>query len=1046
MKSYFLKAGSDKILLILFLLLISFSVSFPQESTKTYDVTNRNLIQKYLYPDGQCSFFDGFPFDYGVYIGSSTEAKTIRRSICEFPINFPAGAYVTNVEFIYKNDVSYASNFRLYYIPDIGSSLKYADLWAMTEASGVTELDFFVGTSARTVEMSITKLRDFVNNAIESGKTKIYLGLRAANENESTTASSFEKLQLRYTYEIGTKYTIKNSNGIGKIDLSINNGPFSEVPGDTVIRKKIGTVIKLRAKEEQFDGTHYWVWNQDPNTVQSTKSYWSKDNKLNIITFGNIEVQDAANENEFYVTYTAQLWKKYVINRVDKTEFDGNFQTNDLTRVVEGNSLNIPYSETLTKTTGTYDFAGWEDGEGSLRTPTDNATYTALYKIPNKSNASTAFSSSSQRKFIRTPDGSLHMVYESMGYVWYERSSNEGASWEMMNDGKPISGSGGKSPSIDYADLNGYGYIGIVFQEGSDIRYCSVEYSKNESSTIFYPLSYPENPIFNDLSEGEAMPVIAFGKIPYGEFLVVWKDNRNNYDGQEDGFYGAYCSHDGNYIYYMNYIEGINSGTKSLHPCLVSNKLDNNTFHLAWEDNISDVAGQKSGSISYARLSVSQGVPQGIICNKYNANISNGSGLIKNSMPSMIVGSDNNNGVRLAWIGDNNQGQWSDVFRGMFSDGTWNPRFWKFGSRVISQSLNLGSDGYFLTFSEFYYYNVCQNRFTDSRTLSNIYTLNTTGRNVQLNNDAGGTSRKMFVMSFNNTAGSLPLSFTKSNSIGSYYGLYKENSTQTSGRSIVLRSDSLSEFYFSLQDMSIDEKPVKFMDVSDTLRITDVNGLNKYMTTEPFTLTDNSKFLFNLNYGVTESSAALKALGKDGSISYTLDLIDAEGRVLQSFNKINLSKDQFIKNKQSSFQVNPKGIGNKTVRMRLRTEVNLDAECFLVDSHSVPDESGTMYKAAEIEKIDYSGEKVVKEYAISRNYPNPFNPSTVIDYQVPKTSKVTLKIFDMLGQEVATLVNEVKETGRYEVEFNASSLPSGTYIYEIRANDFVKSGKMMLLK
>ncbi|MGE5440637.1 MAG: T9SS type A sorting domain-containing protein, partial [Bacteroidota bacterium] len=79
-------------------------------------------------------------------------------------------------------------------------------------------------------------------------------------------------------------------------------------------------------------------------------------------------------------------------------------------------------------------------------------------------------------------------------------------------------------------------------------------------------------------------------------------------------------------------------------------------------------------------------------------------------------------------------------------------------------------------------------------------------------------------------------------------------------------------------------------------------------------------------------------------------------------------------------------------------------------------------------------------------YPNPFNPSTVINYQIPKASKVTLKIYDMLGKEVTTLVNEYKEQGRYSVEFNASRLPSGTYIYEIRTNDFVKSGKMLLLK
>ncbi|MCU7512247.1 MAG: T9SS type A sorting domain-containing protein [Ignavibacteria bacterium] len=635
-----------------------------------------------------------------------------------------------------------------------------------------------------------------------------------------------------------------------------------------------------------------------------------------------------------------------------------------------------------------------------------------------------------------------------MGYVWYERSTDDGTSWQLMNDGKPLSSTTANSPSIDYSaspnDPRTY-TLGVVYQGSQSIILRKITSGLVGYQT--YGITYSaEQVIFSYLNpeNKDAMPVISYNGFG-APFMVVWKDLRSS-EGEDDGFFGSICYYNnmGGLITSPVYIPGINSNSVSTHPCLASNKLGPDSFnysyfHLAWED----YASSSVGIINYARIKADY---HSMVCDKYNPNISSGSGMSKNSMPSMIVGSDNNNGVRLAWIGDNNQGQWSDVFRGMFSDGTWNPRFWKFGSRVISQSLNLGSDGYFLTFSEFYYYNVCQNRFTDSRTLSNIYTLNTTGRNVQLNNDAGGTSRKMFVMSFNNTAGYPPLSFEKSNSIGSYYGLYKENSKEISGRSIVLRSDSFSEFYFSLQDVSVDGKPVKFMEVSDSLRISDVNGLNKYMITEPFTLTDNSKFLFSLNYGVTDPARGLKDLGKERNISYAVDLIDEEGKVLQSLNKINLSKDCFLKNKETSFQVNPRGIGNKTVRMRLRTNVNFNAECFLVDSHSVPEENSGMYKASEIEKIDYIGEKAIREFAISRNYPNPFNPSTVIDYQVPKTSKITLKIFDMLGKEVATLVNEIREMGRYSVKFDAKELPSGTYIYEIRANDFVKSGKMVLLK
>jgi len=79
-------------------------------------------------------------------------------------------------------------------------------------------------------------------------------------------------------------------------------------------------------------------------------------------------------------------------------------------------------------------------------------------------------------------------------------------------------------------------------------------------------------------------------------------------------------------------------------------------------------------------------------------------------------------------------------------------------------------------------------------------------------------------------------------------------------------------------------------------------------------------------------------------------------------------------------------------------------------------------------------------------YPNPFNPNTTIKYQIPKAGNVVLKIYDILGREVATLVNEVKSEGRYEVNFDASSLASGVYLYSMQAGGFVCTKKMILIK
>jgi len=98
------------------------------------------------------------------------------------------------------------------------------------------------------------------------------------------------------------------------------------------------------------------------------------------------------------------------------------------------------------------------------------------------------------------------------------------------------------------------------------------------------------------------------------------------------------------------------------------------------------------------------------------------------------------------------------------------------------------------------------------------------------------------------------------------------------------------------------------------------------------------------------------------------------------------------------------------------------------------------------ENITEKEKEIISEYSLKTNYPNPFNPSTAITYQLPKSGNVTLKIFDMLGNEVTTLVNGQKEMGRYTVQFDASSLASGMYVYRLRVNDYISTKKMLLLK
>ncbi len=101
--------------------------------------------------------------------------------------------------------------------------------------------------------------------------------------------------------------------------------------------------------------------------------------------------------------------------------------------------------------------------------------------------------------------------------------------------------------------------------------------------------------------------------------------------------------------------------------------------------------------------------------------------------------------------------------------------------------------------------------------------------------------------------------------------------------------------------------------------------------------------------------------------------------------------------------------------------------------------------------FDFSNEievtvNALAEFALEQNYPNPFNPTTKIKWQSPVNGWQTLKIYDLLGNEVATLINEYKPAGSYQIEWNAGNYPSGVYLYQLRSGSFIESKKMILLK
>ena len=95
---------------------------------------------------------------------------------------------------------------------------------------------------------------------------------------------------------------------------------------------------------------------------------------------------------------------------------------------------------------------------------------------------------------------------------------------------------------------------------------------------------------------------------------------------------------------------------------------------------------------------------------------------------------------------------------------------------------------------------------------------------------------------------------------------------------------------------------------------------------------------------------------------------------------------------------------------------------------------------------DGSGNQAPEHFSLQQNYPNPFNPSTTVEFSIPRQSFVTLKVYDLLGREVTTLVNEELQSGSYKTEFNGVNLSSGTYFYRMVANGFTQTKKFILMK
>jgi hypothetical protein len=195
---------------------------------------------------------------------------------------------------------------------------------------------------------------------------------------------------------------------------------------------------------------------------------------------------------------------------------------------------------------------------------------------------------------------------------------------------------------------------------------------------------------------------------------------------------------------------------------------------------------------------------------------------------------------------------------------------------------------------------------------------------------------------------------------------------------------------------------------------------------------NGTDFIFsNFNQGFYDTAKVTKVM--DGILWLNIDLTsDGHGTAVQKgpdswtdLVQLNFTAGQTVQNSGISWSTNDKFWG-------------------VYDSdNSTLWDKGNFDFVTSMENIN---SQKVSDYDLSQNYPNPFNPTTQIKFSVPRESQVTLKVYDILGNEIATLVNEKRPQGYYEVEFSAAGLSSGVYLYRLQAGSFIQTKKMILLK
>jgi hypothetical protein len=669
----------------------------------------------------------------------------------------------------------------------------------------------------------------------------------------------------------------------------------------------------------------------------------------------------------------------------------------------------------------------------------DNATVKANLKGHLLSDKTTAFASNGQRNLIRDKNSIYHIFYISMFKIWHTHSltSNFNGSWSQEEEVPLYYGC--YHPVTLSVDYDGDNQIVLVYVgEDAYLDYTVINLDGSLDRTHSFSSNYIDYDYLNSV-----LPVVSFSP---NHIMIVYKPAAN---------VGLYYARSYKItISPWQDDEGIipHTDMSSLNPSIASNKT-NTDFYLAFQQ----------GNALYTSINYCQVSPN-LPLNFDISTISIPSGYNQNYSPSINLYRSSYSGYRpmVSWTAKNigTLGKKSNttgaqipeprmVCRNQDNLGTWGDFF------VAGQSVNYSYNNSVI--STTYGQSVIAWSQLDGAEVkwvrrdpsepsgfSNTTCLEPAGLIPNITTGISFSSVKAFTCDGTSLPAILNPAVTDFSQTPVCGGQQKITLPYdlTYSRSGVLSKDII-EFVFNTGDIINGDSVIRFINVPDTLQYHSAGELNSSLLTENFILNQNSDLSFTNYYYVINTEASDSLLSETDAINFKVELVSAStNQVIGTFDNITFTKENLDNYENISYRVDCTGITEGEYFMRIVTSVTGDVNYNLINTQN----DASVVAKRTYNDVGYTGQEIPVIYDLSQNYPNPYNPATTINYQLPKNGFVTVKVYDILGKEVATLVNEQKTQGRYAVNFNASHLASGVYIYQLRVNDYVSSKKMLLLK